>query len=162
MATEPLTQAQVAALLNVSARRVRQLEQEQGPLPRQGVGYSAAGLGSYLRGTTSGGAPDPRLERAKLDAVRRLEIELRLKKESRRLLDATEVAERWAGLAHEAKSHLLEVPARVAPRILRLTELREVEQVLRDAIHEALECLSKPRAPAGRDALTPPEPEPLP
>jgi hypothetical protein len=69
--------------------------------------------------------------------------ELEFKQRTGQLLPVEEVIRVWTEQIHIAKERLLSIPARVAPTILRMTELRDVEHCLRDALHVVLEELSR-------------------
>jgi hypothetical protein len=58
------------------------------------------------------------------------------------LLEASVVAETWAAQVGIAKGRILSLPARIAPQVIGLGDLRAIEGVIRDAIHEALTELS--------------------
>ena len=58
------------------------------------------------------------------------------------LLEAKDVAATWAAQVGIAKGRLLSLPARLAPAVLGLGDLRAIETVIREAIHEALTELS--------------------
>ena len=64
------------------------------------------------------------------------------------LLPADLVAQVWAEQVRIAKDRLLAIPARVAPTVLRLEELRDVERAIRDALLVVLDELT--RADAAR------------
>lgn len=55
------------------------------------------------------------------------------------LVPKDEVASHWADEMRRARNHFLALPARVAPTVLALTEMRDVERALRDAVLEALD-----------------------
>jgi hypothetical protein len=58
------------------------------------------------------------------------------------LLEAKDVAATWVAQVGIAKGRLLSLPARLAPAVLGLGDLRAIETVIREAIHEALTELS--------------------
>ena len=85
---------------------------------------------------------DPAQERAALDRERRKQLELVNAKAEGRLLDAAIVAETWAAQVGIARGRLLALPARIAPNVINFGDLRAIELVIRDAIHDALTELS--------------------
>jgi hypothetical protein len=85
---------------------------------------------------------DPSQERALLDKVRRRGIEMANEKAAGKLLDADLVAQTWAAQVGIARGRLLALPARLAPAVLGLGDLRAIEAVIREAIHEVLTELS--------------------
>ena len=80
--------------------------------------------------------------RAKRETYKAQMAELEYRKASGQLLDADVVAATWVNQVGIAKGRLLSLPARLAPMVLNLKDLRAIEQVIRDAIHEALTELS--------------------
>ena len=69
--------------------------------------------------------------------------ELDYKQRIGQLLPVEEVTRVWTEQIQIAKERLLSIPVRVAPSLLRMTELREVEHCLREALHGVLEELSR-------------------
>ncbi|NCC41127.1 MAG: hypothetical protein EOM21_17155 [Gammaproteobacteria bacterium] len=69
--------------------------------------------------------------------------ELEFKQRTGQLLPAEEVSRVWAEKGQIIKERLLSLPSRLAPDILRMSELREVERCLRDALHGVLDELSR-------------------
>lgn len=61
------------------------------------------------------------------------------KKQAGEIILKSEAQAQWAEEIHRVKSHFLSIPSRVAPTVLALDELREVERAIRDAILEALD-----------------------
>lgn len=62
------------------------------------------------------------------------------------LLEASVVADTWAAQVAIAKGRLLSLPARIAPSVIGLGDLRAIEGVIREAIHEVLTELSADEA----------------
>jgi hypothetical protein len=54
------------------------------------------------------------------------------------LLESAAVQTLWTDQIAIAKGRLLSLPARLAPAVLGLGDLREIERTIREAIHEAL------------------------
>lgn len=68
--------------------------------------------------------------------------ELELKRQTRELLPADEVAAAWADQIAIAKGRLLSLPSRVSGELLRLKSQREVEDTIKAALVVILEELS--------------------
>lgn len=141
-----MKQAELAAYLDVSVRTLRDLI-ARGIVPK-GADLDAARKG-YLRhlrevaaNRVPTGALDPAQERAALDAERRRELELKNGEREGRLIDADEVGNTWTNLVLVAKARLLSIPSRVAYDVVRTTDLREAEKLLKGAIHDALRELA--------------------
>lgn len=67
---------------------------------------------------------------------------LEYKRQSGEVIQKSEAQAAWAEEIHRVKNHFLSVPSRVAPTVLALDELREVERAIRDALLEALDGFS--------------------
>lgn len=85
-----------------------------------------------------------RLAKAKADHEehRAKLAELELKRQTRELLPADEVATAWADQIAIAKGRLLSLPSRVSGEVLRLRTQREIEDVIKTALITILEELS--------------------
>jgi hypothetical protein len=64
------------------------------------------------------------------------------KRQSGEIILKSEAQTAWAEEIHRIKNHFLSIPSRVAPTVLALDELRDVERAIRDAILEALDGYS--------------------
>lgn len=58
------------------------------------------------------------------------------------LLEKAEVSAGWQRMAGTIRARLLVLPAKIAPLVIGLESIAEVEAVIADAIHEALRELS--------------------
>ena len=85
---------------------------------------------------------DPAQEKAQLDRARRLAVETESRVRNGELLEAAEVQALWVSHVGIAKGRLLALPSRLAPAVIGLGDLRTIEAVIREAIHEALTELS--------------------
>ena len=86
--------------------------------------------------------------KAKNETFRAQLAELEYQERVGQLLPADLVAQVWAEQVRIAKDRLLAIPARVAPTVLRMEELRDVERAIRDALLVVLDELT--RADAAR------------
>lgn len=135
---------QLSELTGIDRRRIRSRLSDAGLEPEPGPSRalrfdSQKALSALLCGTAK---LDPAQERAQLDQARRLQIEARLAADRGELLPVDEVATVWADQIRIAKERLLAIPTRVAPAVLRLDEIRDVERVMRDALLTVLEELA--------------------
>jgi hypothetical protein len=80
--------------------------------------------------------------RAKKETYRAQMAEVEYRARIGELLEAKDVAATWVAQVGIAKGRLLSLPARLAPEVLGLGDLRAIETVIREAIHEALTELS--------------------
>ena len=89
-----------------------------------------------------GEALDPPRERALLDRERRLALEMANAKTRGDLIPKEEVARTWVALVTVARGRLLALPGRVAHQVLRLHDLRQIEDTLSGEITLILEELA--------------------
>jgi len=136
--TRPISAAELAELVGRSRSKVS--ESLTGlattPGPRGTRLYDSAEALRLLFGAA--GALNPAQERARLDKARADMAELELQQRAGRLLDKSEVEAAWIAEGQQARQHFLSMPSRLAPKILALNSLRDVERAIRDAVLEAL------------------------
>ncbi|KAF1722650.1 hypothetical protein [Pseudoxanthomonas wuyuanensis] len=144
--------AELAALLDVSARRIRELAQE-GVVPRAPGGRyeTQAGVRGYIaslraaakaKPTTvdpqvAAAAIDGRQQRARLARLQADRVELEIQRERGRLVDAREIRTAYVTLVTQARNRLLAVPGAAKGHMPHLT-VDEVE-MLEELISRALE-----------------------
>jgi phage terminase Nu1 subunit (DNA packaging protein) len=149
--TETITQDQVAGILGVTSRRVRQLDKEAYPPPRLPNGtYPCPEFGAWLlekwrRGTgisEDGKAFDYNAERARLTHHQANTAALDEEVKRRTLLPADEVKTYWQSLFANSRAKLLALPSRLAS-VCAGGSAAEVETQSRQIIHEALRELAE-------------------
>jgi len=122
-------------------------------VPKSTPGHGGARAGAGRRPANNPNGRTPKAEqndaytilakaKAKHETYKAQLAELEYKRQARELIPADEVAEAWENQVSVAKGRLLALPARVAPAVLRATELREVERIVRDAVLGVLDELS--------------------
>ena len=153
---KPITQEQAAALTGVTLRHLQRIcvGPEAPPKLANAVGrahgFPCLPFGAWLRArikadlgvSDDGELIDPQREKAMLDRARRITVETEHRARMGELLEAGVVAETWAARVQIAKGRLLSLPARIAPQVIGIGDLRTIEGVIRDAIHAALTELS--------------------
>ena len=153
---KPIRQDQAAALTGVTLRHLARICVGPDAPPKlanavgRAHGFPCLSFGQWLRARIKselgvgddGEVIDPPREKALLDRARRIVVETEHKVRLGELLEASEVASTWAAQVGIAKGRLLSLPARLAPAVLGLGDLRAIEPVIREAIHEALTELS--------------------
>lgn len=90
---------------------------------------------------------DPQQQRARLDCARADLAELDLAQKRGNLLDASVVSETWSHQVLIAKGRLLAIPNRLAPIVVGMGDMREIELAIRDEIYSALTELSTDESP---------------
>ena len=148
---ETVSATELGAMLDMSARRVRELA-EAGVIRRHGRGRFIAEEASahylrHLRETAAGrgaaageGGLDLVAERARLAKAQADRQELELDVRRGKLVDGAEVRLLFGGMVTAARNRLLGVPSKAKARIPHLT-VRDVE-ALEDLIAEALNGLA--------------------
>ncbi len=147
---EKLTQAQAAALLGVSTRRVRQRSQEDHPPPQDETGqYPCEAFGKWLlddfrRGlgiAEDGTVYDYDMERARLTHHQANSAALEEDAKRGRLIPAEQVKQTWSDLVASARAKLLALPSRLSS-VCAGKGQSEIETEARAIVVEALAELS--------------------
>jgi phage terminase Nu1 subunit (DNA packaging protein) len=144
---------QVARALNVTPRRVQQLVKEG--LPKTGHGEYEIGpcMHWYIRYLqtameqrgveTDGGVMSLGVERARLtreQADRAALMNAVLRGEVIRSDDATA---QWSGHVVAARAKLLALPTKLGPRLIALTDVNTIAEIIKSAVYEALDELAR-------------------
>lgn len=95
--------------------------------------------------TISKDAPDYYVERARHEQFKADLAQLELKKKSGELIPVDEVAADWGQMITACKTKLLALPSKISPRLPGCDDVREMEQVIKAEILEALDELSNDR-----------------
>lgn len=154
MNLEALTQQELATLLCVDARTVRNAQKEG--LPSRGAGKGLSYVWSEvlpwwldrnLKVALSGraaGAPAKEELRALAESERKKAqyeaemAEMKAKKMKGELLDRAETQKTWSDFLFQLRDSLMGMPGRLAPRVMDCGSLGEVEGVLKDEITRSL------------------------
>ena len=156
---EKLTQAQAAALLGVTTRRLRQRSQEDSPPPQDDAGqYPCEAFGKWMlndfrRGlgiTKNGEVFDYDAERARLTHHQANNAALEEQTKHRLLIPVDQVRQYWSDLVASAKAKLTGLPSRLASSCAG-KGATELETEARGIINEALEELAR-----GKDGVPAP------
>lgn len=142
----------IAKLFSITERRVHQLVQER-VLPKASRGdyelvSCVQGYIKYLRERSLGSVdieennPNIANERARLIKMQADRLAMEIDEEKGRLLDAERATRAWDNLIARCRAVLLWIPNRLANQILAINNAKEVAQLLKKAIYEALEELS--------------------
>jgi phage terminase Nu1 subunit (DNA packaging protein) len=101
-----------------------------------------------LAGTETDTPLDPRAEQAALHRARRQMIELEKAQREGQLLDREDVRSEWLKRIGIARSRLLSVPSRTAHQVVGKSDERQIENIIRTEIYQALSDLAQPDANA--------------
>jgi phage terminase Nu1 subunit (DNA packaging protein) len=143
-----VSSADLATLLGITKRSINALA-ERGVLPRQADGQFA--LAESLRAyvthredvvAAEDATSDYGKARAELYQEKAEMARMQREKIQGKLLDADEVFKTWASLVTVMKQRLLNIPTKLAPRLLGKRHAAEIETLIRAEIYEALEALA--------------------
>jgi len=90
-----------------------------------------------MPGVPANESPATRLERLKAD-----KLQLDLDRSAEKLVPVDQVRQAWSTVISRVKSKMLGLPVKVAPLITGVADEHEVQQILSDNVHEALESLA--------------------
>ena len=95
--------------------------------------------------STKKDAPDYYVERARHEQFKADLAQLELKKKSGELIPVEEVVKDWGQMITACKTKLLALPSKISPRLPGCDDVREMEQLIKAEIIEALDELSSQR-----------------
>lgn len=147
------TAAYLAELLAISERRVNQLAAD-GTLERTVDGKfdpPSAIEAYYTFKLKSNEKIDYDKEKALHEAVKREKSEIQLEQYKRTLLSAVDVERAMSSMILTAKSRLLALPAKVAPKVIGQKNIPVIEDIIKREVNAALCELSEMPAPPGDD-----------
>ncbi len=146
-----LTQAQVASILDVTTRRVRQMHQEgKGPPQNADGQYDEAGFGKWLReqaADTSGGY-NYEAERARLTHEQANKAELEVAELRGELVRSSEVGPYWADMVASMRSKLIGTPPNIAALIADPVARAKVKAQAESLVYQALAEIEKDGLPS--------------
>ena len=140
----------IAKLFNLTERRVQQLA-SQGIIPKAEKGKydlitSTRAYIKYLQERATGKDIEPQdthIERARLVKAQADKTELEVKTMTGEFIAAIDAEVFWSGLVATFRTRMLVLPSRCAKAILQLKSFNEIEQLLKEHVHEALSELSR-------------------
>jgi phage terminase Nu1 subunit (DNA packaging protein) len=153
---KPITQEQAAALVGVTHRHLARICVGPDAPPKlanavgRAHGFPVGPFGQWLRARikaelgigADGEAIDPQREKALLDRERRRQIEMANAATEGRLVDAGEVAQRWATVGNMLRQRLLAIPTRLAAQVAGMDDERAIRDAIKAEIYSALTELS--------------------
>lgn len=142
-----LTQEQAAALRGVTARRLRQLDNEENPPPKDGRGqYPAEDFGQWLRAhwlseagvANDGKAYDYNAERARLTKAQADKTELEVRELRGEMARVPVIVQHWQSMVASMRAKLLSLPGKLAAAVAPPEKLQEANEKGQALVHEAL------------------------
>jgi phage terminase Nu1 subunit (DNA packaging protein) len=148
--TSIISSKDLAGILGVTTRRIRQLTQN-GVFPQVARGKYVLGDAmrsyiSHLQEKAREAAVDPKDLQKELTRLRRAQAdktELEVKEYRGELHRAEDVEDVWTEMLSNFRARILAVPTKLAPQILGIEDLKEMQKALKDAVYEALQELSE-------------------
>ena len=98
---------------------------------------SVRGYCDYLRTLRKMNAPNDRLRSAKADMAA-----LKFKEASGELVSKLEVEKAWENAAVLFRQHMLSLPGKIAPLVAHETDIKSINKIIEQHIHEALRKLA--------------------
>lgn len=140
-----MTTKELAELFDISVRRIQQIIKALTLEPYKRGSYDLKTfLSSYLKYnmTYSDEDVDYAKEKALHERSKReiSQIELAVKKNN--LHSSEDIKEIWGKLLSNFKTKILNIPIRVAPKLIAQEELGIIQQILKDECYEVLEALA--------------------
>lgn len=148
---QALSQKQAAELSGITARRLRQLDGESNPPPKDANGnYPPRAFGDWLRqryadqmGVVKDGVViDYNAERARLTKAQADNEELKTLQTQGELVSANKVSQFFADTATAVKNRLRSLPTKVGPRVKGMNA-QEATAEIRAGVDEALSELGR-------------------
>ena len=138
----------IARILDLTERRVRQLK-EQDIIQEYAPGLyelipTVHAYVNYLRkrNPESGENIDYNTERAKFMRAKRLDVEFDLGVKEGSLHTSEDVETAMSSILISFKSRLMALPSKLSPILAKKTDKTEIQQILKDTVHEALNALA--------------------
>lgn len=145
-----LSQKELAEALGLSPRRIRQLSADHGLFRvREDKKYNLAEcVQDYLRfkidaETSRGNDLDYWEEKAQHEQAKRKITEMKLSRMKRESFDASDVEDVWAALILGFREELQALPHKLAPMLIGLDDMSEIDRTLESEIDGALLALSQ-------------------
>ncbi len=142
--------AVVATFLNITPRRIQQLTKE-GILPKAERGkYELLPVVRayciYLQGKLMGSdsmIPDMNFEKARMMKLKNEKLELELSEMKEELVPVSQVEKSWSEMVTSAKSALLSLPKKLAPRVAGEKDTVKCHDILKKNITQAMANIAK-------------------
>jgi hypothetical protein len=155
MSVRKISREDAALIANVSARHLLRLHESDDPPPWVGDGYECVAFGRWLnrkrdreRGIGDDGQVyDYERERARLTKAQADRTELEAAELRGEMVLAEHVIEAWARMLGSARSRLLSLPTKAAPRARAAASDEEAASLIESEVLEALEELSSDGLP---------------
>jgi len=155
LCTQEVGSGQLAELLGLTDRRIRQLAAEEvlttyrrgkyylGDAVQAYIKYIRSGEGS-LRGNPTVIAPDSSYneERTKLTSVQRQQAELKLKVAQGELHKSGDIKVLVGGMIAVTRARLLDIPTKIGPKLCGKKDLDDIESIIEAEIVLALQSLA--------------------
>ena len=146
-----LVQAQVASLLDVTPRRVRQMHEEGKGPPRNADGtYDEGDVGRWIRAQSADlvGGYNYEAERARLTHEQANKVSLEVAELRGELVRASEVGPYWDDMVSSMRAKLVGMPPKLAAMIADAIARAKFQSQAEAAVYEALAEIEKDGLPA--------------
>lgn len=145
-----LTQKQLAEIIGITARQVRNLK-EQGlfELAEGSKKYNAAKcvqeyLAFKIKAETGKGTTVVReKEQAEHEKLKKEITKIKLRKLRAEVHEATDVERYWSDMLQHFRNYMLSIPSKIAPKILDESDINKIIQEITEEVLAALDTLSE-------------------
>lgn len=148
-----LSQDAAAVLGNVTVQTLMKWGKQENPPPRNDDGtYSAKEFGAWLsahRGQKKAGAPghigagDRNQAEARLKEAQAIKAERDNEIAEGKLIYIEDAESAWQDILMRVRSRLLKIPTSLAALLVGKTEIHEIQDMLKEGVHDALSELSE-------------------
>mgnify|MGYP003520117976 FL=1 len=150
-----LSQPELSILTGVTVQRLRQMAHEAFPPPQNDAGqYPLEQIAPWLRQyivkktradyNPKGGHYDDKQEVARKNAALADQTELKNAVTRRELIPVADVERGWQIIAGRVKTALLQVPVKLAPDLVGMTDQFEIREIIDAAVRDCLTQLATP------------------
>ncbi len=146
-----LTQAQVASILDVTARRVRQMHQEGKGPPQNAEGqYEEGAFGRWIREQAAdlSGGYNYEAERARLTHEQANKVALEVAELRGELVRSSEVGPYWSDMVASMRGKLVSLPSKLSALIADVVLRGKLQAQSEALVYEALAEIEKDGLPA--------------
>lgn len=142
-----INQTQAAALMGVSARRLRQIEQEAGDVPKGPTGYDCKEFGHWLKSRIlselsfgdDGEVYDYKIEKARLTKLQADHEDLKVQEKTKELIAGDIVSDALSTVCSNIKTKMLSLPTKLAHKVTGIDDVTEIQALLEAQMREALQ-----------------------
>lgn len=110
---------------------------------RGGAGFPyAPNIDKLYKGRGMPGVPENEHPETRLKRLQADKLQIEMDRTAGALISVDEARQTWSSIITRVKTKFLGMPVKMAPLLSGLTDQHEIQQILSDGVHEALESLA--------------------